>query len=213
MSNSHDSNSYVIADGEEGVMIDAGINPLHHLEKIAEINIEIKLLISTHCHYDHAAGNSVVVEKTSAGVAVHELDAEYMEKAEKEHVLTHLFGAGYKGVRVDQRLKDGDVIEIAGVKLEVIHTPGHTEGSICLYEPQSKALFSGDTVFADGIGRTDLPGGNWNDIGNSLKRLISLNETRGIDKIYPGHGGLGSGDNIERIYNFYSNDDKDSCFG
>lgn len=122
-------------------------------------------------------------------------------------------GAGYKGVRVDQRLKDGDVIEIAGVKLEVIHTPGHTEGSICLYEPQSKALFSGDTVFADGIGRTDLPGGNWNDIGNSLKRLISLNETRGIDKIYPGHGGLGSGDNIERIYNFYSNDDKDSCFG
>jgi len=203
MSNTYDSNCYVIADSREGVMIDAGINPLHHLEKITEINIEIKLLISTHCHYDHAAGNSVVVEKTGARIAVHELDAEYMEKAEKEHVLTHLFGAGYGKVKVDQRLKDGDVIEIAGVKLEVIHTPGHTKGSICLYEPQSKALFSGDAVFADGIGRTDLPGGDWSQLGDSIKRLIALHEERGVDKIYPGHGELGSGDNIEKIYNFY----------
>jgi len=203
MSNTYESNCYVIEDSGEGALIDAGINPLHLLEKIGKLNMEIRLLINTHCHYDHTAGNSMVVEKTGARVAVHELDAEYVEKAEKRHVLTHLFGADYRGVKVDQRLKDGDVIKVGEVKLEVIHTPGHSEGSICLYEPESKSLFSGDTVFADGIGRTDLLGGSWEKLKNSIKKLIDLNESRGIGKTYPGHGGVGSGDDTERIYNFY----------
>jgi len=203
MSNSYGSNCYIITKGREGILIDSGINPLHLLEKIGKLNMEIRLLINTHCHYDHTAGNSLVVEKTNARLAVHEADAEYVEKAEKKHVLTHLFGADYRGVKVDQRLKGGNVIKVGEVKLGVIHTPGHSEGSICLYESESKSLFSGDTVFSDGTGRTDLPGGSWDELRNSFRKLISLHESKGIDKLYPGHGNPGSGDDIEKIYNLY----------
>ena len=95
------------------------------------------------------------------------------------------------------------MIDLGKVRLEVIHTQGHTQGSICLYEPKSKSLFSGDTIFSDGIGRVDLPGGDWIKLKKSIERLLNLHRSSSIEKIYPGHGSIGSGDDIERIYRIY----------
>ncbi|MCK4247341.1 MAG: MBL fold metallo-hydrolase, partial [Methanomicrobia archaeon] len=83
-------------------------------------------------------------------------------------------------------------------RLEVLHTPGHTDGSICLYDEAKKIMFSGDTFFIDGIGRTDLPSGNEEALKESLERLASLD----IEKVYPGHGRVGKCD-IESILNFW----------
>ncbi len=93
----------------------------------------------------------------------------------------------------DRTLKDKETLDLGDVKLKVIHTPGHTPGSICLYEPRSKSLFSGDTVFPFGsVGRTDLPGGDAKEIIHSIKRLKIL---------YPGHGEISTKDVNEQIMN------------
>ena len=103
-------------------------------------------------------------------------------------------------VSVDWKLKDGDLVDLGGLVLEVIHTPGHTQGCVCFYEPISKSLFSGDTVFADGVGRTDFAGGSLGDLKKSVERLIVLHKERGVGTVYPGHGPLFRGEDLKGIY-------------
>jgi len=134
---------------------------------------------------------------------IHEDDAEAVEKGLDEFVLAGLFGEGPVKIKVSKRLKKGDVVNLEGSNLEVIHTPGHTPGSICLYEPKSKSLLTGDTVFADGVGRTDFPGGSIEELRKSIERLIKLKETRGVKKIYPGHGPTADGDSIKKVYDMF----------
>ena len=174
-----DSNIYLI-DGETVVDTGTGSNFVRLYEIFKKMGLEfekIKNIINTHMHWDHIGGNGFF---ENAKVHIHENDADVLERGDSEMSNAHYFNGNMKPMKVERRLKEGD--EIFGFK--VLHTPGHTPGSICLFDPKEKILISGDTIFADGVGRTDLPGGSEEDMEKSLERLSSLE----IEKILPGHG-------------------------
>ncbi len=202
MSTSFDSNCYIIKS-KRVALIDSGIDPTKILKKIEELGTGIDFLINTHCHYDHIGGDLWIKEKTNANICVHGLDAGFMESGNRNGTLAELFGGKSSEIKIDTKLVEGQVIDLGKIRLEVIHTPGHTPGSICLYEPKSKSLFSGDTVFSCGVGRTDLPGGDWINLQKSLEKLLDLHRRSGVAKIYPGHGPIGNGNDIEKVYRAY----------
>lgn len=174
----YDSNAYLL-DAKRKTLVDAGIDGPRVLESLPG---DLELIILTHCHYDHVAAVPDIVKATGAKVAMHEGDVPLI-KSEKINC-SAMFHSRSPPLKVDIVLKDGDVIDLGDAKLQVIHTPGHTAGSICLYEPVSKALFSGDTVFEGGsFGRTDI-GGNPEHMLSSLERLTGYD----VSAIYPGHG-------------------------
>lgn len=207
MSRSFSSNSYILVDSKNACIIDSGISPhtFEIIKKIEELKITLLFIINTHCHYDHVAGNLQLKKMyPKVKILIHEFDADFLESGDDKFMHAKIFNSIPIKIEVDWKLKDDDIIELGKkIKLEVIHTPGHSLGSICLYEEKTKSLFSGDTVFREGVGRTDLPGGNFNLLKKSMEKLIKLNETRGIEKIYPGHGEIGSGDDIEKNYKWY----------
>jgi glyoxylase-like metal-dependent hydrolase (beta-lactamase superfamily II) len=173
-----DSNIYIVGN----TVIDAGtgFNFTRLMAIFSAIRKDmnsIEWVINTHGHFDHIGGNGYFLK---AKVAIHEADAPILEKGDEEMSFSDFFEGQIRPRKVDRKLKDGD--EINGLK--VIHTPGHSRGSICLYDEKNKVLFSGDTVFAQGIGRTDLPGGSEEEMKKSLAKLKGLK----IDKLFPGHG-------------------------
>ena len=187
VSESFTSNVYLIGQ-EEYLVIDTGLNAQNLIDAMKKSNISLENLqniILTHSHVDHIGGLNELVEKTSADVSIHESEANYVEEGDKEATAAAIFSLPLKGTPIARRLQDGDIIRFDEFVFEVLHTPGHTCGSICLYEKQARILFSGDTVFAHGsFGRTDLPpGGNSKDLINSLKRLADLD----IEFLAPGH--------------------------
>ena len=173
-----DSNIYVIGN----TVIDAGtgFNFTRLMSTFSAMKKDmgsIEWVINTHGHFDHVGGNGFFL---NAKVAIHETDAPILEKGDEELSFCQFFEGHMHPHPVERKLKDGD--EINGLK--VIHTPGHSPGSICLYDEKNRILFSGDTVFADGVGRTDLDGGDPLELKRSLERLKGLK----IDKLFPGHG-------------------------
>ena len=189
-----DSNIYVV---ESEVVVDTGTG-LHagHLKKafsLLGISPEsIKRIVNTHAHFDHIGGNSLF---KNAKVLIHEKDAPVLEEGNSRASCAVFFNSNLPKSRVDVRLKDSDTIKAGGVKLKVLHTPGHTEGSICLLDARNKILFTGDTLFSDSYGRTDLIGGSAEEMKSSLKKLSALE----IDKILPGHGAIVSKNGAEHI--------------
>lgn len=127
----------------------------------------LEYIILTHYHDDHTLATPIIKKETGAKVLIHESDV------------------GFLDFKPDRTLKGDEILDLGDCKLKVIHTPGHTPGSICLYEEKSKSLFSGDTVFPDGgVGRTDLPGGATQQLIKSIKNLCKLD----VKTLYPGHG-------------------------
>lgn len=176
------SNIYIV-DNE--VIIDSGTGEYFHqyrkdIEKEANAG-RLKLLVNTHYHFDHTGGNKKFRDWLKVPIAAHPADIPAIEAGK---TLSESFGQIAKIVTVDAELKDGNIIETENFRLHVLHTPGHTAGSICLYEPEKKMLFSGDTIFADAVGRDDLPGGNYNELRFSLEKLSAI----GIQHLFPGHG-------------------------
>ena len=177
-----DSNIYLIGD----TAIDAGtgfnFTRLQDFLRIMGKTLDdFKTIINTHCHFDHIGGNGYFFE---AGIAIHGDDADIVESGDKEASLAEFFEGNLKARPVERKLSDGDKITAGGIEFEVIHTPGHSPGSICLYDKKSKTLISGDTVFANGIGRTDVPGSDPVAMQESLNKLAKLD----IKRILPGHG-------------------------
>jgi glyoxylase-like metal-dependent hydrolase (beta-lactamase superfamily II) len=199
---SEESNCFIVS-GKKTAVIDAGINPAPVLRKLEELGLGLDYLINTHCHFDHVGGDFVLVNRTGAKLCIHEEGAKALEAAENARILSSLFYSKMPKLSVDVRLKDGQKLSLGDVVLEIIHTPGHAREAVCLYEPKSKSLFSGDTVFSDGIGRTDFSGGSMVDMKKSLEKLMRLHHERGVDVIYPGHGPQGEGDDIIRAYEEY----------
>ena len=152
---------------------------------------ELDYIILTHSHFDHAAAAGHL--KGIAKIAIHR-DEYSLLKA--QNFTSHLFGVSFKPFEPDIMLEGGEVFELGELRLEVIHTPGHSPGSICLYEPDKKWLFSGDTVFAYGsFGRVDLPGGSARELIKSLEILSKLD----VRNLYPGHEEIVEGDASEHI--------------
>lgn len=179
------ANCYLVAreGAREAVLVDCADEAERILETAKGRDIEIRLIVATHGHADHVGALARVKAATGAEVAIHELDGRML--ADPGLSGAAMFGLGQEPVGADRLLREGDVVAVPGtdVELEVLHTPGHTRGSICLLG--KGVLFSGDCLFAGGIGRVDLPGGDEEAMAASLARLIRLDP--GL-VVYPGHG-------------------------
>lgn len=190
------SNCYLVGDSGEGAVIDPGADSRDILKMVEEAGVKVKYIILTHVHLDHICSVDRVREKTGAKVAVHEADAAALLDSRTNG--STLFGLDNTFGKADILLKDGDILELGGLKLEIIHTPGHTPGGICIKAGNS--VFTGDTLFRMSIGRTDLGNGDYDDIMVSLKdRLMKLDDDT---VVYPGHG-ASSTIGYERKHNPY----------
>lgn len=177
MGKGFECNSYLILD-ETCLLIDTGTGSRKDLpEKVKALTPILDMIINTHAHLDHVGGNQFF----DAPVSIHEADAEELERGGL-YGTAHLFNKEFHG-KIDHLLKDGEVIDLGDLSLEVIHTPGHTPGSICLLSNEGH-LFSGDTLFSGGsFGRTDLKGGSSSELVASLERLNTIR----FKSLMPGH--------------------------
>jgi hydroxyacylglutathione hydrolase len=185
----YDANAYLV---DKSILIDVGTNPAGIILQIKGYTKpgELKTILITHCHYDHAGAAGEVAEAFGAKIAIHKDDAPLLKNARGS--ASWLFDAKAPIIDPDILLRGGELFG----ELEVIHTPGHTPGGICLYSVRSKLLFSGDTVFQDGsFGRTDLYGGNIKKLIESIKSLSLLD----VKVMYPGHGDIVKEDVNEQI--------------
>lgn len=177
------SNCYIVGSEstKEGMIIDPADEAGEILKSVEELGLEIKFIVLTHGHPDHVGALKEIKEATGAEVAIHTDDAESLQ----QQYLGFLFGLSYPTPPPPERLfKDGDSIDIGDLHFGVIHTPGHTPGGICLLG--HGVLFSGDTLFNYGIGRYDLPGGNYSQLMDSLQTKLMVLPDDTI--VYPGHG-------------------------
>ena len=178
------TNVYVLGDprSREAVAIDTAIPSLAFVQQaLAEREWTLKLIVSTHGHWDHIGDNAAVQEHAGAPIAVHALDRLRLEQPQP---LWAPFAIPPSVPAVE--LAEGGEIRFGDVTLQVLHTPGHTEGSVCLLERDEGHLFSGDTLFAGAWGRVDLPGG---DAGQMVESLIRLTDLEDQVRVLPGHGG------------------------
>jgi len=192
---SYDSNAYLI-DAKRKTLVDAGMDASRVLRDIPG---SLDLIILTHCHYDHIGAVPEIVGATGARVAMHAADLPLL-RSEKE-ASARMFNAPPREFTVDIVLEDGQAIDLGDSTLRVIHTPGHTPGSICLLDPGTKELFTGDTVFEGGsFGRTDI-GGDPASMVRSLERLTEMD----VAVLYPGHGGIVRQDAKDSLLASYKN--------
>ena len=192
---SYDSNAYFI-DARRKTLVDAGIDGQRVLNKLPD---GLELIVLTHCHFDHIVAVPEIVKATGAKVAIHEKDAPLITNPRTTAAL--MFNVKQPAIKIDIVLKDGDTIDLGDATLTVIHTPGHTPGSICLYDPVSKVLFTGDTVFEGGsFGRTDI-GGDEEQMIASLEKLTKVDAA----VLYPGHGGAVTNKVKESLLASYDN--------
>lgn len=177
-----ESNSYILGNDGEAVIIDAGVAADEILEVLEKENLTLKKIILTHGHLDHISSVDELRDKTGAEVLIHEEDSKALVDSMANG--TAMFGEPKTYRPAEQLLKDGDVLSVGGMNLMVIHTPGHTLGGICIKVAES--LFTGDTLFNLSIGRTDLAGGDYKTIIESITKKLLVLEDKTI--VYPGHG-------------------------
>jgi hydroxyacylglutathione hydrolase len=181
------TNCYIVGCSKtrEGLIIDPGFERATEAEKVLtkveQHRLEVKYIVNTHGHPDHTGGNGLLKEATGAPILIHELDAPKLTDSSQN--LSLLFGLHVTSPPADQTLKEGDIVQAGKVQLKVLHTPGHSKGSISLLGDNE--VFTGDTLFAGSIGRYDFPDASFKDIMESLKRLATLPDHL---KVYPGHG-------------------------
>lgn len=175
---------YIVACDEtkEAVIIDPGGGEEAILAACDQDKLTVKYIINTHGHPDHVCGNKVLKERTGAEIVMHAADADFFGNPQIEQFFSQLGLPA--SPPADKRVTDGDTLFFGRESLTVIHTPGHTPGGICLYSKPN--LFSGDTLFAGGVGRTDFPGGSTQELLHSIKsRLLNLPPDT---IVWPGHG-------------------------
>ena len=195
-------NSYFI-DGEKRILIDPGhYHFLSHIrESLSRLSLDLQdmdLVVLTHGHPDHMEGIRVFVDMPTL-VTIHQKEMDFIQKSAPQYEDS----IGMFASEFDFLLDEGD-LQVGNLTFQVIATPGHSPGSICLYWPDRKALFTGDTVFYQGVGRTDLPGGNGDQLKESIKKISGLD----VEYLLPGHGTVLSGhdrikanfEDIERMW-------------
>ncbi len=179
------TNCYIVGceETKEAAIIDPGGDAGRILKAVRDAGLKVRYVLNTHCHFDHMAANGEVVAATGAPLAVHPAERPILEDRG---------GASWFGMPIppsplpDLELADGQVLEVGSLRLKVLHTPGHSPGSVTFYVQEEGVAFDGDVLFAMGVGRTDLPGGDWDTLMRSIANvLFSLPEET---VLYPGHG-------------------------
>ncbi len=170
---------------QEMVVIDPGDFAQLLEEKIKQKGLKPKAVLLTHGHFDHAMAAQELAGIFGVKIYAHEAEKETLEQS-------GLNASGMIGRRdsyqADVFVKDGQVLQLAGMDLKVLHTPGHTEGGCCFYSEEEKVLFSGDTLFCQSVGRTDFPRGSMSQLIRSIRdKLLPLPDDV---KVYPGHMGV-----------------------
>jgi glyoxylase-like metal-dependent hydrolase (beta-lactamase superfamily II) len=174
--------AYIVGDPitGDGLVIDPADNAEEIVAQAKKNKININYIVNTHGHVDHIGGNAEMKKLTGAKIVVHKDDAVMLTSTPA--TILRMFGAK-QSPSPDILVQDGDTIDIGNISLKVIHTPGHSPGGICLYTPGY--VFTGDTLFVEAVGRTDLPGGSWQVMYNSIQeKLFTLPEET---KVLPGH--------------------------
>lgn len=184
----YENNCYIVRNSDEAgdcLIIDTGLDVLPLLKFLERGKLTPAAVILTHGHIDHIAGVEMLRKKyPSILIYIHKLDAEMLTDAAAN--LSIMTGSSLTAGKADYLIDEGDTIDKAGIRLRVIHTPGHTPGGICLYSEKDGIIFVGDTLFAGSVGRADFPNGNMQQLIKGIKlKLFTLPE----DTIaYPGHG-------------------------
>ena len=180
------SNCYIVGSdsSKRGLIIDPGAEAKLILKNIDDLGLNISLILVTHAHIDHIGALATVKEATGAKFAIHEAEAT-ASLGMFSRMLSSMTGGSFnQPPKPDRLLKDGDKIDVDDLHFAVLHTPGHSPGGISLYG--HGIIFSGDTLFNSGIGRTDFPGCSYEQIMDSIKnKLMKLPEET---IVYPGHG-------------------------
>jgi len=179
-----DNAVYVLADERgEAIVVDPSFGEREVLAAVRDQALRVVEVVNTHGHFDHTFGDAAVQAATGAALAIHRLDAHRLHTNATEG--SSVLPLKHPAARAERLLDDGDELRLADLRLTVVHTPGHTEGSVCFHLPTERILFSGDTLFNAGLGRVDLPGGDARAIVESLRRLVALPAET---VVYPGHG-------------------------
>jgi glyoxylase-like metal-dependent hydrolase (beta-lactamase superfamily II) len=181
-------NCSVIGDetSHEAMVIDPGDDIEDVLALINKHNLQVKQIVITHAHIDHVGGAMKLRAATGAPILLNQNDYALLKMLDAQAAWV---GMAFPGkVEIDQSLGPADVVKAGPLTASVIHTPGHTEGSVCLYFPAEKKLIAGDTLFAGSIGRTDLPGGSFEKIIRSLHQKVLALPDETV--VVPGHGPL-----------------------
>lgn len=182
----YDSNIFLIK-GKSAILIDTGtgldsVNVISNIWKELD-GIRLSAILLTHCHIDHIGGASDIAEEFGCPVYISECEVPVLANGDDNISVASGFGISLKKV-LCKKILPTDVFDIGDHRLTIIETPGHTAGGLCFYDTVTKSLFAGDTVFARGFGRYDLPTGNLEQLSQSLKILRNVN----IGTLYPGHG-------------------------
>jgi hydroxyacylglutathione hydrolase len=193
----YDCNLYLVG-GSDPILVDTGTGQHFHsiLKSIANlVPIEkLRTIVLTHRHYDHVGGASALMKQLGAKVFIHELDAEVVGNGDSWGTMSSMFNQSVDAIDVAP-IKAGHVFNTGDHRLKVLHTPGHSIGSICMYDETTKDLISGDTVFLGGVGRWDLPSGDFEALVRSVRLLSDLE----VKSIFPGHGPCCLGNGNEQI--------------
>jgi glyoxylase-like metal-dependent hydrolase (beta-lactamase superfamily II) len=181
-------NCSVIGDEgtHEAMVVDPGDDINRVLALLRKHGLTVKQIVITHAHIDHVGGAMKLRQATGAPILLNQNDYSLLKMLDMQAAWVGMASPGK--VEIDQALAEGDKLNTGRLEATVLHTPGHTEGSICLYFPAQQKLIAGDTLFAGSIGRTDLPGGSFEKIMSSLRqRVLALPDDT---IVIPGHGSL-----------------------
>lgn len=179
-------NCYLLADSDtkEGVVIDPGAEPERILAAVKSSGIKMTAVLNTHGHFDHIGANRKVVEASGAPLRIHKEDEPFLSRAATS---AQMYGLRAQDSPAPSAyLAEGDSVRFGNHEIKVIHIPGHSPGGCCFYLDKEGILLSGDSLFAESIGRTDLPGGSQSQLVGAIRaKLLTLPETT---KVFPGHG-------------------------
>ncbi|MEE8392013.1 MAG: MBL fold metallo-hydrolase [Anaerolineae bacterium] len=179
------TNCYIVGCEEtrEGVVIDPGGHPSRILKSIEESGLTIRYVLNTHCHFDHMGANAEIVAATGAPLALHPAELPMLQARGG----ADLFGVPVNASPMpDLELEPDQVLKVGALRFQVLHTPGHSPGSLTFYLEKEKVAFDGDVLFAMGVGRTDLPGGDWDTLARSIRDALFTMPDETV--LYPGHG-------------------------